>query len=385
VRPKRVACSCFCVGKETVKRTAHYGGGMPKTDTAFKRRVKHAQRKWRRRAIPDVGDSADPRSAPGTVGLPEAEWEQGLFPDLRSDGAHPLSAYLESTGVHWHGARNQLHSSWTLCANLYFPFGRDAASRALLTAFWAQHLEALAPANRPAHALQAVTALELEYAEAEGTGREPAVLLGELSGARGRRQTSPDVGLMLEFEGGGKGLVLMEVKYTEHSFYNCSRAQELDDNTLRRDCVDAWQSGALLDDPETLCAQARERKRPYLALLVDTFRRRDPNQACHQCPALRGGYQLFRQQALAAALQQTDTYDFVLSAVAYDPHNSALTRSLWATGLEHALEGWTRLAQPFIGIPHDDWVGFVRDQPNKPAWCDAWVEYIADRYGYGAG
>ena len=356
---------------------------MPKTDTAFKRRVKQAQRKWRKRSIPDVGSHEDPRSAPGTVGLPAAEWEYGLFADIRTEGPHPLTDYLEASGVHWHNARNQLHSSWTLCANLYFPFGRDPDSRAVLTRFWNTAFKALPPERQPASALSDVKALDLEYGEPEGSGREAAVLLGELSGDRGRRQTSPDVGLLLEFQDGSAGLVLMEVKYTEHSFYNCSRAQHLDRETRTRDCIEGWRSGALLEAPKTMCAQARNRKRPYMPLLSDTFRTHQANTTCQQCPALHGAYQLFRQQALAIALENTPTYSFVLSAVAYDPNNRALTRSLKAAGVEHVVDGWAHMAQPFVGFSHDAWVRFVRDDSDKPEWCNAWVDYVVDRYGYG--
>ncbi|KKK83326.1 hypothetical protein LCGC14_2794530, partial [marine sediment metagenome] len=44
-------------------------------------------------------------------------------------------------------------------------------------------------------------------------------------------------------------------------------------------------------------------------------------QTLARCPAATGGYQLFRQQALAEAIARHGPYDLVVSCVAYDERN----------------------------------------------------------------
>ena len=75
--------------------------------------------------------------------------------------------------------------------------------------------------------VQSVDALDLEY---EGEGElHPSVLLGETGGSRGIGQTSPDLGVLINQ---GRGLVLVENKLVEKSFYECS-AQSASDTRGR--------------------------------------------------------------------------------------------------------------------------------------------------------
>ena len=59
--------------------------------------------------------------------------------------------------------------------------------------------------------------IELEYVE-DGE-LHPSRLLGETGGIRGASQTSPDLGMLVT---GGRGLVLVENKFTERDFSRCS-------------------------------------------------------------------------------------------------------------------------------------------------------------------
>ena len=65
--------------------------------------------------------------------------------------------------------------------------------------------------------IDSLEGIELEYAE-DGE-LHPSSLLGEAGGSRGAHQTSPDLGLKVIQ---GRGLVLVESKLAEHSFYKCS-------------------------------------------------------------------------------------------------------------------------------------------------------------------
>ena len=97
-------------------------------------------------------------------------------------------------------------SSWGHCANLFFPFRESAESRALFASFFKFHVDSK---------IDSLGAIELEYAEDEDSPLHPSPLLGEAGGSRGANQTSPDLGLLVN---GGRGLVLVENKLTEHSF-----------------------------------------------------------------------------------------------------------------------------------------------------------------------
>ena len=136
------------------------------------------------------------------------------FVGRRSLARHKLgigqlaAAYLERTGVQKHEGVHNLKSSWMLCANLYFPFRGSVDGKALFASFLKRHV---------APEIDSLEEIELEYAE-DGE-LHPSHLLGEEGGTRGANQTSPDLGLLVN---GGRGLVLVENKLTEHSFYECS-------------------------------------------------------------------------------------------------------------------------------------------------------------------
>ena len=140
--------------------------------------------------------------------LPQELWEEGLWAGIRSGSDNSLPAYLERAGVQKHQGVHNLKSSWTMCANLYFPFGASAEGRELFAMFLKRHV---------AEEIDSLEAIELEHAESGELS--PLQLLGELGGMRGANQTSPDLGLLMN---GGRGLALVENKFTEHSFYECS-------------------------------------------------------------------------------------------------------------------------------------------------------------------
>ena len=142
--------------------------------------------------------------------LPRWAWQEGLWPPLRGEGPGSLQAYLAANRVRPHSGVHNLKSSWVSGVNLYFPFGASAGGRALLAGFLREHVDAR---------VRSVESLDLEWAgDRELT---PRMLLGETGGTRGSGQTSPDIALRVN---GGEGLLLVENKLVEHSFYPCSGA-----------------------------------------------------------------------------------------------------------------------------------------------------------------
>ena len=304
--------------------------------------------------------------------IPEHLWEEGLWPGIGRSSDNSLPAYLEKTGVQKHDGVHNLKSSWMLCANLYFPFRASSEGRELLASFLRHHVAA---------EVLSLESVELEFAE-EGT-LHPAILLGETGGVRGAGQTSPDLGLSVNE---GRGLVLVENKFLEHGFYDCSARRR---NVRGRQ----GQSGnpdpsrcnrplAVVQNPTDQCHQTVWGRRywEHLASVAD----RKSWASLHQCPAASGGYQLFRQQALAEGIAQSGKYDFVISAVAADERNNALNASLENCGLAE-LKQWESLftgRARFAVFSHQQWVGWVRKHDPEGRW-KGWLSYVHARYRIG--
>ncbi|MFC1783584.1 hypothetical protein ACFL02_08365, partial [Planctomycetota bacterium] len=176
--------------------------------TDFDQQVAQYQVEWRSKNIANQKWGEQNRVKRPWI-LPKEIWEEGLWPGIRSSSDHPLAAYLEKYDVEKHDGVHNLKSSWVLCANLYFPFQRD---KELLVGFLKDHVS---------KDIKSVEAIELEYAEKSPLN--PTTLLGEPDkGKRGKHQTSPDVAFLVTTDNGGRGLILTENKFTEHSFYECS-------------------------------------------------------------------------------------------------------------------------------------------------------------------
>ena len=223
-----------------------------------------------------------------------------------------------------------------------------------------------------------VVELELEWAA--DAPLDPATLFGEPEGRRGAGQTSPDVAFNVRLEGGGRGLVLTEVKFTEHSFYPCSGRKKKYGNPDRDRCLDAK---AVFDDPDANCHLTawadgpRENRRYWDYIAVSEAGR----GTLRRCPASTAGYQLFRQQALAEALAMRGDYELVVSCVAYDRRNGALVRSMKRTGVPELVE-WGALFDGkalFASFTHQEWVRWVRNKETSHRWRD-WLDWVGDRY-----
>jgi hypothetical protein len=304
--------------------------------------------------------------------LPKERWEEGLWAGIRGDGDTSLAAYLTKNKIQKHTGVNNLKSSWVLCANLYFPFGVTERARALLSDFLRAHVDS---------SIKSVDRIELEYAEDEGP-LHPAQLLGEEGGSRGTGQTSPDIAFIVN---GCAGLILTENKFVEHSFYPCSGRRltgstERPGNSTPARCESA---STVVDSPASQCHQ-NEWDRRYWEHLQPVIRKEKlPFLRC--CPAAKGGYQLFRQQALAEGIARSNKYALVVSAVAIDERNVALQSCLNTTGLADIHE-WGQLfagKARFAIFTHQQWVGWVRAHDEGGDWSD-WLHYVEKRYDFPA-
>jgi len=184
--------------------------------TAFRDAMHADQMAWKARRLPHVREAGWWMGRQYDHILPRRASAENLWPGLRDGGERSLEPWLAAHDVQPHKGRDNLLSSWTLCANLYFPFGEGPEARALLAGFL--HAQTGLP-------VASVRAVELEYALP--APHDPGTLLGEQDGKRGANQTSPDVAFEITLDDGRDALVLTEVKFVEHSFYDCSGCKAL--------------------------------------------------------------------------------------------------------------------------------------------------------------
>ena len=253
--------------------------------------------------------------------LPSRDWRHGFWPGA----IDKLDAYLADNRVQRHTGVHNLKSSWTLCANLYFPFGSTPEGLGLLAGFFRHAVDPR---------IETVEVLELEYSE-EGA-LAPGPLLGELGGSRGSGQDVAGSRSLREQWSGTP----VDRKQVRRAFFLC-----LLRSARQRQCRASRKSRArtLPERRES----GRRSCRPVSASALGTQILGNPGSgdrfqrvgALNCCPAAFGGYQLFRQQALAEGIASSGKYDLVISCVAYDERNSTLQRSLRTTGLEK-FEDW---------------------------------------------
>jgi len=306
--------------------------------------------------------------------LPKHLWEEGLWPQLRTDSSDKniiVKDYLKKWKVQRHTGTHNLKSSWIQCANVYFPFRRDPD---LLLGFLKEKVSS---------DIISVDSIDLEYAL--DPPLDPHTLLGEPKGKRGSGQTSPDLAINVSTKT-GKGLLLIENKLTEHSFYSCSGRKKdygipdssvckdfaFIQNDLSNNCyqmTDAW-------------AQDGRFKRKYWKFLEDNLTIFGKN--LKMCPATTAGYQLFRQQALAEAIAESGKYNLVVSCVAYDEKNMTLKRCLrYSTGIKDFTEHWGEIFDGQAGFKtftHQQWVRYVSEHGSRE-WS-GWLKYVKRRYDF---
>jgi len=281
-----------------------------------------------------------------------------------------LPTYLTQNNIKKHTGSHNLLSSWVLCANLYFPFrteeGRDLLRRFLAATVGVEIAE--------------VQAIELEF---EGEGElKPAVLLRESMGSRGSGQTSPDVAFIVQ-TGKGPGIFLVESKYTEHLFYDCSgfKTRETHGRAPNPNRARCLSFSRVLSAPESECHLVEGWHRRYWEYLRPRVNQVEAVSYFSGCPASHGAYQLFRQQALAEGFISSRKYAFVASVVAYDARNTSLFIIAGRAGPLDLRDVWPRLFRgaAFKTFTHQSWVYWVRKHDNSRAWSE-WSNYIADRY-----
>ena len=338
---------------------------------SFDKWMRDRQAEWRRSHVASQ-ECGTWKGRPYAHILPKDLWEEGLWPGIGRESENSLPVYLQRTGVFKHKDAHHLNSSWMLCVNLYFPFRATVAGRIMFASFLRSHV---------AEEIGSLEEIELEYEDRDSTLR-PSHILGE-KGIRGSGQTSPDLGLKVNE---GRGLVLVESKLAERNFDYCSagphpRSTSRPRNPDPNRCNNPL---AVAKDYVGQCHQHHpawgRRYWEHLAPVAD----QKLLVSLPRCPAARGGYQLFRQQALAEGIARSRRYDLVVSAVAVDERNDEPDAALRRSGVA-GLRQWGQLFKGrarFAVFTHQEWVGWVQEHDTAGSWSD-WLGYVRSRYGLG--
>lgn len=312
--------------------------------------------------------------------LPSDQWLCGTWEDTHLRNL--LEQYLEVQNIQANQGKHNLKSSWTQCANLLFPFRYYPQMKYMLASFLKREFKEYSLD------ISRIDDVELEYA---APGKlSPEYLLGEAGGKRGSGQTSPDVAITFTCSDGKCGIYLIENKYTEHYFYPCSatkknlstqyRLRGLAPNLAPERCKNVNE---LVKDPINNCHQVTW-GRNYWPILLNSINRSNL-QNLHYCPAMKDGYQLFRQQALAQGIADSGLFDYVFSGVAYDKRNLELIGCLSDLGMPDFRGDWPRLFKSssqlrFHCFSHQDLVAWVTR--SRSSYIQQWGKYVCDRYGY---
>lgn len=277
-----------------------------------------------------------------------------------------LFVYISEKNIQVHIGIHNLLSSWVLCANLYWPFNNKDGFELLKDYLNIQI----------GNYINEITSLDLEYLD-DNPQLSPHNLLGEENGSRGSGQTSPDLAIRFMTNDGGKGILLIESKFTEHSFYNCSANKKKLNKVSNPDRNRCLNTSNLIQSDFYEC-HLTTWNRKYWDLLKDDLDCRKFIQL-KKCPAASACYQLLRQQALEKGYEKY--YDLVFSCVAIDKRNEVLINSPRTSGLESFPKGWSQLfpKSNFVWLDHFDWFKYVKENDQTGKWSK-WIFYIESRY-----
>ncbi|MFH1940682.1 MAG: hypothetical protein ABIL68_01160 [bacterium] len=329
----------------------------------FKERMRNHQIKWRKKYLPNIYGKGWQNGKSYEHILPQKYKIQNFYPEIQED----LFEYIKEEKIQPHTGIHNLLSSWVVCSNFYWPFKNEDGYKLL-----AQYLNHFLSLN-----IEKIVSIDLEYLDNQHS-LSPSELLGEDDGVRGSGQTSPDLAIKFITSAAKRGILLIESKFTEHSFYQCSGYSKIKPgkpvNFDRKRCLDT--KGILESDFKNCHLLAWNRK--YWDILKEELNTK-LYQKLKKCPMSSSCYQLFRQQALSKGYEKK--YKISISCVFIDMRNEKLINSVCSTGLNSLPNGWQELFPnlPFYWLTHNHWFEFVKTNNSNGKWNN-WITYIENRY-----
>ncbi len=248
--------------------------------------------------------------------LPKRMWNLNLWEGLREEAEH----YFQDNEIAWHDQKHNLLSSQIMCVNIFFPLRQHVD---ILKIWLAHHF----------NELEDVKKLDFEY-----TGPGNKNYFKEL-GRRGQNRTSSDLSIIWQDKEKRKNMLLLEFKFTESDFGQCSKQ----DNPDPKRCL---SSKDIVSSHKTQCYRSQV-ERPYWDMILssDSPFRKESLTTESYCPFHYDFYQLMRNQLLAYCIQSDPAEDFnkVEFGVIYNSDNEVLTRMSRPFGGEYnPLKAWPR-------------------------------------------
>lgn len=287
--------------------------------------------------------------------LPKDSWSLNLWQEI----SYEAIKYFARSDIAWHDQKHNLLSSQVMCVNIFFPLK--------------QHLDVLKVWLSRHFNVEKVIDLDFEYIGPKGKD------YFKENGGRGQNRTSSDLAITWEDKEKKKNMLLLEFKFTEPDFGECSKKG----NPHPERCL---HSKRVVSSPQTGCYRARLGRNywdrilsgnsPFLweTLTTESY-----------CPFRFDFYQLMRNQLLAHCIQSDNKSGFnrVAFGVIYHADNDKLLRMSHPFGGErNPLKAWhTLLRNPdtFHTFTVQDFLGTI--EASLPDDLKGWRTYLKQRYG----
>jgi len=319
----------------------------------FKERMKELQIKYKTGVL-SITERGKWRGRRYEHILPENSWSLNLWSGIRKEAQR----YFSENEIAWHTQRHNLLSSQILCVNIFFPLR--------------QHLDVLKHWLESCQFdVEEVAGLDFEY-----TG--PKNYFNE-KGVRGQNMTSSDLAITWLDEAKRKNLLLLEFKFTEPDFGQCSKQG----NPKPERC---FSSKKIMASPQTECYRVEDKKRRYWEYVLSSESPflKERLIADSYCPFRYDFYQLMRNQLLAHCIQSDPEAGFhrVEFGVIYHTDNDDLLRMSHPFGGErNPLKTWhTLLKNPetFHIFTVQEFLGTIEASLSDD--LKGWRTYLKQRY-----
>ena len=287
--------------------------------------------------------------------LPARQWTQNLWSGIRQTAVD----YFKRKKIKWHKERDNLLSSQILCVNIFFTLKNHTS---LLDGFLREFYPSLAE----------VTDIDFEYIGKENYFNEP--------GGRGYNRTSTDVSIEWEDTTGKSNLLLIEFKFTEPNFGECSKSGNPD----QQRCDHAE---LIISSPKTQCYRSEKQRTywdtilsPQGPFIVEMLRK------TQYCPFRYDFYQLMRNQLLAHHITEDKDsgVHFAEFAVCYDDRNkNILNLSHPIDGDSNPLTSWKSFLKDKNTFKHftiQQLLEYIENTDTLPSELEQWRTYLNKRY-----
>jgi len=320
----------------------------------FRERMREPQAKYKTKAL-CISEQGKWRGKHYTHILPEVRWQLNLWDGIRKEA----QLYFSDNQIAWHRDRHNLLSSQVLCVNIFFPLRKHPH---LLKPWLSHHFD-----------VESICDLDFEYIGPEGNN-----YFNE-KGGRGQNRTSSDLSITWRDGAKRKNMLLLEFKFTESNFGECSKK----DNTNPERCR---SSEKIVASPKTQCYRAKIGRKYWDKILDnDSPFRREVLTTERFCPFRYDFYQLMRNQLLAHCIRSDSTagFDRVEFGVIYHADNEDLLRmSHPFAGERNPLKVWPSLLRnpdTFHAFTIQGSLNTIDE--GLPEELVGWRTYLRQRYG----